>query len=276
MIKKNTHTKQWNKSPLPFQGQKRNWKNHFKKLITESKAEIIVDVFGGSGLLSRFAKDAKPEATVIYNDFDGYSERLKKINDTNEIRLFLTDLLVGCEKRKKIGKEIKEQICEFLETTDLFVDYHTIGSWLLFSGNWANNLKNLKAGTFYNSVISSLDLDVGSYLDGLTVVDFDFKKLISDFLGRDNVLFLLDPPYINTHQKYNDNEKYFDFWSQVALLELMKEMNHFIYFSSNKSDIGKGYDQELEIASCFKNCKIEVIKSNVSHSSSYQDMMFYK
>ena len=49
-----------------------------KYIDEEGEGWTIVDVFGGSGLLSHTAKQLKPKATVIYNDFDGYNERLSK------------------------------------------------------------------------------------------------------------------------------------------------------------------------------------------------------
>ncbi len=53
------------------------------------KAGHIIDVFGGSGLLSHVAKGLKPKAKVIYNDFGGYAERLNHITETNQLREIL-------------------------------------------------------------------------------------------------------------------------------------------------------------------------------------------
>ena len=49
---------------------------HVKTVLTNTLIIMgtIVDVFGGSGLLSHTAKQLKPKATVIYNDFDGYTK----------------------------------------------------------------------------------------------------------------------------------------------------------------------------------------------------------
>lgn len=46
---------------------------------------VFVDLFGGSGLLSHITKCQKPNATVIYNDFDGYRNRLQHIPQTNRL-----------------------------------------------------------------------------------------------------------------------------------------------------------------------------------------------
>ena len=75
------------KAPLPFLGQKRNWirylpellqGNLFDKGFSDYKNGIFVDMFGGSGLLSHNIKQIFPNAEVIYNDFDGYTDYLNE------------------------------------------------------------------------------------------------------------------------------------------------------------------------------------------------------
>lgn len=79
------------KPPLPFWGQKRYFVNNYRTAVDEiipgnGEGWTVVDVFGGSGLLSYWAKRMKPGAMVVYNDFDNYMERLKNIGDTNILR----------------------------------------------------------------------------------------------------------------------------------------------------------------------------------------------
>lgn len=48
-------------APLPFRGQKRNFASRLRKALEPlNDISLIVDCFGGSGLLSRVAKDAIP------------------------------------------------------------------------------------------------------------------------------------------------------------------------------------------------------------------------
>ena len=89
--------KNYNQSPLPFQGQKRNFLKAFKASLNEfSTQTIFVDLFGGSGLLSHTVKSELPHATVVYNDFDGFSRRIAAIPKTNillaELRKILKDV----------------------------------------------------------------------------------------------------------------------------------------------------------------------------------------
>lgn len=60
-------------APLPFVGQKRNFVREFTKALERMPdAPVYVDLFGGSGLLSHVTKCCKPDAKVVYNDFDNF------------------------------------------------------------------------------------------------------------------------------------------------------------------------------------------------------------
>ena len=82
--------KVYQQAPLPFVGQKRFFLNDFRQALSRIPGDgdgwTIVDVFGGSWLLSHAAKRENPAARVIYNDFDNYSERLNHIADYNRLR----------------------------------------------------------------------------------------------------------------------------------------------------------------------------------------------
>ena len=78
--------KNFNQAPLPFQGQKRRFQTSFKEALNEFKdANVFVDLFGGSGLLSNWAKQQYPDAKVVYNDFDNFSRRVANIERTNAL-----------------------------------------------------------------------------------------------------------------------------------------------------------------------------------------------
>lgn len=64
----------YTQAPLPFMGQKRRWNSAFKTALENYEdCHTFVDLFGGSGLLSHFTKTVRPDARVVYNDFDGYT-----------------------------------------------------------------------------------------------------------------------------------------------------------------------------------------------------------
>ena len=77
-------------APLPFVGQKRMFAREFIKVLGQfPDSTVFVDLFGGSGLLSHITKCVRPDATVVYNDFDNYRCRLVNIPATN---VLLSDL----------------------------------------------------------------------------------------------------------------------------------------------------------------------------------------
>ena len=76
--------KEYLSAPLPFVGQKRMFAKEYIKVLGEVRdAKVFVDLFGGSGLLSHITKRQRPDATVVYNDFDNYRRRIENIGRTN-------------------------------------------------------------------------------------------------------------------------------------------------------------------------------------------------
>lgn len=52
----------WKCSPLPFEGQKRGYGKILHEILKRfPDSSVFVDLFGGSGLLSRMIKDEKPD-----------------------------------------------------------------------------------------------------------------------------------------------------------------------------------------------------------------------
>lgn len=70
---------------------------------------IYIDLFGGSGLLSHVAKREKPNATVIYNDFDNYRQRLDNIGRTNTLLAELREMVKDFTRKEKLPPEIRSK-----------------------------------------------------------------------------------------------------------------------------------------------------------------------
>lgn len=124
-------------APLLFIGQKRMFLQHFSQILNDNidgdaEGWTIVDAFGGSGLLSHVAKRLKPKATVIYNDFDGYAERLKHIDDINRLRRLILPLLATTEKGKRVHSNVKNQIIDVIKGFDGYINEHILCTWLCF------------------------------------------------------------------------------------------------------------------------------------------------
>ena len=119
-------------APLPFVGQKRFFVRDFAEVLGTVKNDVdtVVDLFGGSGLLSHTAKAALPNARVIYNDFDGYSECIANIPTTNRILAEIRPLLAGIPGHQRLPAELKDKILEIVVryAGKGFVDYQTVRS----------------------------------------------------------------------------------------------------------------------------------------------------
>ncbi|CDF98905.1 Putative uncharacterized protein [Avibacterium paragallinarum JF4211] len=217
-----THYKQ---APLPFVGQKRLFLNAFKQVLNEHISDdgegwTIVDAFGGSGLLSHVAKRIKSKARVIYNDFDGYADRLKHISDTNRLRAELLQIVGDIvPKNKRLDNNKKQEIINKINDFKGFKDLNTIASWLLFSGQQVSSFEELFSKTFWNGIKLADYPSAEDYLDGLEIVSEPFQQLLPKFADNPKALFVLDSPYLCTKQNSYKMANYFDLIDFLQLID---------------------------------------------------------
>ena len=191
-------------APLPFTGQKRMFLRHFKAILDEQipgdgEGWTIVDTFGGSGLLSHTAKQLKPRARVIYNDFDGYAERIKHIDDINRLRAQIAALLVDIPRQKRItDKALKAKIIDTIKAFDGYIDLATLTSWLLFSGQQVGTFDELFGKDFWHCVRQSDYPSADGYLDGIEVVSESFHTLLTRIAAD---------PRVYIHHTYAPNKR---------------------------------------------------------------------
>lgn len=266
-------------APLPFVGQKRMFAQKFKEVLKEyPDNSVFVDLFGGSGLLSHITKREKPNATVIYNNYDNYRMRLNNINRTNALLSDLRKLTIDCPRQKLIPEPIRGLILERLrqEETTGFVDYITISSSLLFSMKYCMNLKDLQKESFYNNIRKQDYPLCTDYLNGLEIVSCDYKELVKKYKNLPNVVFLVDPPYLSTEVgTYRMNWRLSDYLDVLSILV----DKSFIYFTSNKSSILElccWMGNHPNIGNPFNNAKKEEFNARMNYNSTYTDVMLYK
>ncbi len=265
-------------APLPFMGQKRRFIKQFKTALTEyQNVNTFVDLFGGSGLLSHITKHERPGARVIYNDYDDYHLRLLNVERTNQILEHIRPLVKDCKEDKKLPNDVKQIVIDYLRHQEQngFVDYITISSSLLFSMNYSTTLADFEKQTLYNCVRKS-NYNSSGYLDGLEVVKYDYKALFDKFKGNNDVVFLVDPPYLSTEVgTYNNYWRLADY---LDVLKVLKDTNYF-YFTSDKSSIIELCDwleKNLEANNPFKGSVKYEIPVKVNHNAGYTDIMLYK
>jgi len=267
-------------APLPFQGQKRRHVKEFTNIIKTVKPAVVVDLFGGSGLLSHLAKRANPRSRVIYNDYDNYCERLAHIPQTNELLRYFRELLRDLPDNEKVTGVMRDRVLSKLSEADRggYVDYVTLSASLRFSMRYANDYAEFTEGQLYNRIKMN-DYTADGYLDGLEVVSVDYRELCKKYRNKSGVLFIADPPYLSTDVSTYNSAGY---WKLKDYLDVLTELNglNFVYFTSNKSQIielSEWMDNnEEKVRNIFKGVSVSSVKSPTTGMTSYEDIMLYK
>ena len=269
--------KKFTTSPLPFMGQKRSFLPKFTEALKNyPENAVYVDLFGGSGLLSHTVKQLYPNARVIYNDFDNFSERLKNIAKTNALLADFRAILVGYPKDKLITGNHRKTILDRLAKEDNagYVDYVTVSSSILFSGKYFLNLEEFQKGSLYNCVRQN-EYNADGYLDGVERVSNDYKAIFQQFQDNECVVFLVDPPYLSTESK-----PYKGYWRLADYLDVLKVLDgtRFFYFTSNKSSIIElcEWIETSTVGNPFKDANKSCVTNVVNFQSTYTDIMVFK
>ena len=274
-----TKQKQYLSAPLPFVGQKRMFAKEFIKVLEQFPDNaVFVDLFGGSGLLSHIAKRQKPNAKVVYNDFDNYRYRLEAIPNTNALLADIRKFADGIARHKAIEGEARELIFERLEQeqrTNGYIDFITISSSLLFSMKYVSSIEEMRKETLYNNIRKNDYQPCPDYLQGIEVVSCDYKELFEQYKDTPHVVFLVDPPYLSTEVgTYN---MYWRMSDYLDVLTVLKE-HAFVYFTSNKSSIVELCEwlgKNQTIGNPFARCRKVEFNATMNYNATYTDMMFY-
>ena len=263
---------------MPFQGQKRNFIKQFRELIKDEfrahRNGIFIDAFGGSGLLSHNIKQIYPNARVIYNDYDNYSERLANIEATNEILQSINPVTKKYKKNERVSEEDREKIIKIIDEyikRGYFIDGLTLSPRLLFSGKYSHNENEFKKEkTFFITSQNTPLYQANGYLRGVEIIHKDAMELIKEFENEDIVL-VLDPPYLQTSKV-----GYKCFWGLRDFLKLIRLVREpFIFFSSENSDILPYIDDRVECGDeVFKGYSLK--QAIFTNRQAKPDYMIYK
>lgn len=266
-------------APLPFVGQKRMFAREFIKVLEQYPDNtIFVDLFGGSGLLSHITKCQKPDATVIYNDFDNYRFRLENIPRTNALLADLRNIVQGVPKHGCIKGEMRDRVFTRLEQEERehgYIDFITVSSALMFSMKYKLSIPEMKKEALYNNIRQSDYPPASDYLEGITVVSCDYKVLFEKYKDTPGVVFLVDPPYLST-----DVGTYNMYWKLADYLDVLTVLSghSFVYFTSNKSSIielCEWLGQNRTLGNPFAECRKVEFNATMNYNATYTDMMLY-
>ena len=256
-------------------GQKRMFAQEYIKVVEKyPEGTLFVDLFGGSGLLSHIAKRVKPNARVIYNDYDNFRDRLRHIPATNKLLADLRLIANGCDRKKPITGETRERILARI-AQESYVDYITLSASLTFSMKYVLDFDSLQKETLYNKIRKTDFPLCEDYLEGIETVSCDYKELFNRYKDDPHAVFLIDPPYLST-----EVGTYTMRWQLTDYLDVLRTLDgtRYIYFTSNKSSIielcewmGKNKD----LGNPFDGCERREFNAHMNYSSSYTDIMLY-
>ena len=267
-------------APLPFVGQKRMFAKEFIKVLDQFPEDtLFVDLFGGSGLLSHITKSKRPDATVVYNDYDGYRMRLQSIPQTNVLLADLREIVKDTPRHKPITGEARERIYMRIEQEEKergYVDYITISSSLMFSMKYKMSLEGMRKEALYNNIRKSDYPLCSDYLEGLEITSKDYREVFNEYKDVPGVVFLVDPPYLST-----DVTTYSMYWRLSDYLDVLTILNghSFVYFTSNKSSIVELCEwmgKNRTLGDPFEGCVKSEFNAHMNYNSGYTDMMLYK
>ena len=267
-------------APLPFMGQKRMFAREYIKVLEGFKdGRVFVDLFGGSGLLSHITKRLRPDAVVVYNDFDNYRRRLENIPRTNALLADLREIAKGTPRGKPIKGEARERIFERISIEEKecgYVDYITLSSSLMFSMKYKTSLEGMRKDTLYNTIRMTDYPLCEDYLAGLTIASCDYRVLYERYKDTPGVVFLVDPPYLST-----EVGTYRMSWRLADYLDVLKVLRDrpFVYFTSNKSQIVELCEwlgKNRAAGNPFEGCGRSEFNAHMNFSAAYTDIMLYK
>ena len=255
-----------NKPPIPFQGNKKLWKNKFINIIKEmGEYDIYVDLFGGSGILSHWVKHIYPSSTVIYNDFDKYEDRCKQIKETNEILTRCRKVCKDLKKKQPLGEERTKEIKKiFKEYSN--PDLITLKTQLHYTKHIDKNFKSFDdffKEKLYNNINENGYKETGKYFEGLQIYSKDwhelFEEITKKYQGK-KILFIMDPPYLYTDKSQYKN----NYWLLNDSLKLFEIIAGFdsLLFSSDVS----GFKELIDATNKY-------FKTNINYKYIYNRMI---
>ena len=194
--------------PLSFSGNKRFWAGElYDEAALLPAGATVWDCFGGSGVCARCVKDARPDCRVVWNDYDGYADRLLHIQETEDLRRALVRVCgyEGCEetdgsrRRAPLRGEVRDRVhalCLSHAQRYGYFDGVSVRRWLSIGAIKAPYDPNNPPSDLYARIPRG-ELAIAAaqtWLDGLERVRCDFSELSikpGDYL-------ILDPPFAAT------------------------------------------------------------------------------
>ena len=254
--------------PLPFCGHKGIWNSELSTLAQSlSPGDLVIDLFGGSGVCAQIFKTANPALNVVWNDFDDYALRLLHAQETEELRKLLVSKL-GVNAKSKLShyKRLTEDESNFVFETCThwqqkygYLDWQTLSRYFILNSMTANRFMKFTNIQYNKLRKTSIDTDkCAHWLDGVeracekfeggsTVYRTAFRsEELATYPADRTRLLIVDPPYLGTAcDDYTERENLLLLRQLIAVL---KHEPHFVFFG----DESIAFWYELALGDRFK------------------------
>jgi len=265
-------------SLFTYAGNKSKFQNIIQKYLIDTYSynniDICIDLFAGTSGFFNVVQDKKQFKHTILNDLNtSITTLLSTIKDKKEILILEVEKELNYIKNKYsvIDTQEKSQDWFFnrLEKLNFLEDKKDYDNTLLstyflllnsvsFGGNYETNngISNIPRSTDLKKykTMNSLIIKKVEYYNNIyqknnaVICNEDYKTIIRNY-GYEDILYLIDPPYISSNS--NDikgcvsNYKNGDNFNHLELLEELDMFQSFIYFNNKHiviDDIISAYD----------------------------------
>ena len=106
----------------------------------------------------------------------------------------------------------------------------------------------------------------------------DYRDLYSLYKNTENVVFLIDPPYLSTDTKTYHNMDYWKLTDYLNILNLLEDKPYF-YFTSEKSqviELAEWMSENEFKRSPFDESTKVIIHTSLNYRAKYNDIMIFK
>lgn len=227
------------KSPLLYTGDKYKIVDKIYDKVSNEN-HTFVDLFCGGGSVavnSRNKKiimnDTNTQIINLHNFLQSHSAEvvIKRINEIKNKYLLKNTNEVSPEDKKENPKTFLAKINKksFLNLRESYnrnkrTDYLLVLIMFSFNHQIRFNSKgeyNLPVGNLgiplkYNEILMNYKKCIGS--KEINIFNYDYKKIIKKYISKKNIIFYIDPPYLNTKAQYNVN------WTEMNDVELINEI----------------------------------------------------
>ena len=247
-----------NCSSIPFIGSKWKYRNKLYEILKNNnfdfnKEYLIYDIFGGSGALSLIFKCMCPNSKIVFNDYDeiitdkqGNNKIDISINKSNKI---INEIKNNIDSNKQNNKA---KIIESLKVREVLNKYSNdikndsmikkfIESQICFNGR---PFKDNQNEYWYKFRKTDIPLYFKNF-DGITIIHKDYEEVLKDITqleNQNNIIILLDPPYLNTTCKDCYKLEYWKLNKYLKMLSVISLNSNYKYLffegcESNLTDI---------------------------------------